>query len=168
MISRILLTTLFFLSTFVFGATFEKSPIESKTFIHSYVQKVGGELIQDNTRITDLVNAGAESKSIKEKTWIIPNKVGTGFEVVVGFKAIPINLHYFDLEITYPEMTLPSGEKRSQINRQIDIAGHDSKFVWPFTYYFDFPYETTPGDWDIKIRSNGDLIYSSTFTIVEH
>lgn len=168
MINRIFFTAIIFISTCVVSAPIEQSSIESKVFINSYVQKIGGELIQDNSRITDLVNVGDEAKPIKEKTWIIPNKVGTGFEIAVGFKSIPLSLKQLDLEITYPEMTLPSGETRSKLNRPIDIAGHDGQYVWRFAYYFDFPYETKPGDWNIKIRSKGNLIHSSTFTVVEH
>lgn len=166
MIRGTLFTALFILSMFANSATIEQSFVESTVFAHSYVKKEGGSLVPDNTRVTDLVNVDADTITLQEKTYIIPNKIGTGFELVVGFTAIPGDLKHFDLEITYPEMTLPSGERRSRLNRPIDISGHDGTYVWIFTYFFDFSYETSPGDWDIKIRSKGNLIHRSTFTVV--
>jgi len=168
MFQRLFFIAFILVSTSVYSALLEQSAIESKVLIYSYIEKNGGELIQDETALSGLVNKGDEPITLKEKTWVIPNKVGTGFEIAVGFKSIPLELKQFDLQITYPEMTLPSGEKRSQLNRPIHIADHDSKYLWYFSYYFDFPYEASPGDWEIEIRSKGNLIHSSTFTVMNH
>jgi len=168
MFQRLFFIVFILVSTTVSSALLEQSAIESKVFIYSYIEKNGGELIQDETALSGLVNKGDKPITLKEKTWIIPNKVGTGFEIAVGFKSIPLELKEFNLQVTYPEMVLPSGEKTSRLNRPIDIADHDGKYLWYFSYYFDFPYETTPGDWKIEIRSKGSLLHSSTFTVVNH
>ncbi|WP_185843672.1 DUF3859 domain-containing protein [Pseudoalteromonas luteoviolacea] len=140
--------------------------IESVVFEHSYIEKVGGEIIDEDTAVNDIISIGERTKILKERTWIIPNRLGTGFEIGVAFFSIPLQIQHFDLSITYPETTLPSGEKKSRLERKIDISGHRGEYVWGFGYYFDFPYETTPGDWHIEIRSKGRLIHSSKFTVV--
>lgn len=68
MIKRILFTTLFFLSTFVVGAAFEQSPIESKIFIHSYVQKVaGGSLFKRIIGLLTLLTLETSLNPLKRK-----------------------------------------------------------------------------------------------------
>lgn len=156
------------LSTMLNAAPLTINTIESFVLAHAYVEKSGGELIHDDSRITDLVHIGGETRVLRDDTWRIPNKLGTGFRIAVAFKSIPLTTRLFDLEITYPEMTLPSGEKRSRLNRAIHLGNHDGNHLWLFAYYFDFPYETTPGEWNIKIRAQGHEVHHSTFTVVEH
>lgn len=156
------------LSTPVFAAQIKQTTITSNVLLNAYVKKVGGELIEDTTRITNLVNIGADTEIIEESTWLIPNKLGTGFEIAVGFQDIPLDITHFDLFITFPETALPSGETRSQLSRQIDITGHKGFFLWNFTFFFDFPYEASQGIWDLKIHSQGNLIHSSRFTVIDH
>ncbi|MBB1302952.1 MAG: DUF3859 domain-containing protein [Porticoccaceae bacterium] len=160
---------LFFLliSMFTCGVTVDQSPIKSQVLDYAYVAKIGGKLVQDNTRVSNFVNEDYEIKVLKEKTWVIPAKLGTGFYIVVGFGYIPSSVQHFDLQINYPEITLPSGEKKSSIYRQIDVSGHDGTFVWPFDYYFDLDYEVVPGKWDIRVFSEGNLIHSSDFTVID-
>lgn len=142
--------------------------IESLILVHSYIQKEGGQLVPDESRITGLVNEGGSYSVLEEKTWVIPNKLGTGFEIAVGFKGIPEDLKRFDLSIKFPEMTLPSGEVKTELNRPIELGGHDGTYLWYFSFFFDFPYETSAGDWNIEIRAQGDAIHNSTFSVVEY
>ncbi|MCF2856668.1 DUF3859 domain-containing protein [Pseudoalteromonas sp. SMS1] len=152
--------------TVAYAAPAAKSDIESIVFMHSYIEKVGGEVIHEAAAVNDVISIGERTKTLKERTWVIPNKLGTGFEIGVAFLSIPQQIQHFDLRITYPKTTLPSGETRSQLERKIDISGHQGEYVWGFAYYFDFPYETTPGDWHIEIRAKGSLIHHSKFTVV--
>ncbi|KZN28998.1 hypothetical protein N480_09525 [Pseudoalteromonas luteoviolacea S2607] len=156
--------SLFFNSAF--AAPVVPDGIESVVFAHSYIEKVGGEVIAEETAVNDIISIGESAKVLQERTWIIPNRLGTGFEIGVAFYSIPVQIQYFDLLITYPETTLPSGEKKSRLERKIDISGHQGEYVWGFGYYFDFPYETTPGDWHIEVRAKGSLIHRSKFTVV--
>lgn len=163
----VIVALVFILGCSAQAATLHYSPIRDILLVHEYVEKVAGELIQDNSRVSSLVNINGESRTLRANTWQIPNRIGTGFSLVVGFIDIPLRLDEFMLEVSYPEMTLPSGETRSEIVRPIDIRGHDGTYLWGFEFFFDFPYETIPGEWDFKIFAQGHLIHRSSFTIVE-
>ena len=145
-----------------------KSPIASSVYGHGYIEKIGGTLVEDDSAITGLAGTDFEINILKKNTWRIPNRIGTGFIIMVDFSFIPQNIEKFSLQITYPEMVLPIGGVRSAINRDIELHRHNGSYRWFFDFYFDFPYETTPGDWKIKIYSEGDLIHSSIFKVVEY
>ncbi|MBQ4837667.1 MULTISPECIES: DUF3859 domain-containing protein [Pseudoalteromonas] len=165
---KALLFCILVLSNFAsMAAQSSRSKIESVVFVHSYIEKIGGELIQDESSLSGVMNVDEQSKTLKERTWIIPNRLGTGFEIGIAFLSIPEHVNNLDVRISYPEMILPSGEKRSQLNRQVDITGHNGEYIWGFAYYFDYPYEATPGDWYIEIHAKGNLVHSSKFTVVE-
>lgn len=145
-----------------------KSPVKSSLYWHGYIEKTGGRFVEDDTAITGLAGTDFEINILKKNTWRIPNRIGTGFIIIVDFSSIPKNIEKFSLQITYPEMTLPIGGVRSAIKRDIDLHRHSGSYRWTFDFYFDFPYETTPGDWKIKIYSEGDLIHSSIFRVVDY
>jgi len=142
--------------------------VKSSVSGYGYIEKIGGRLVEDKSTITNLANTDFKINILKKNTWLIPNKIGTGFIIFVDFSSIPKYIESFNLQVTYPEMKLPLGETRSVINRKIDIHGHNGNYQWFFDFYFDFPYETTPGDWKIKIFSEDDLIHSSIFKVVDH
>jgi hypothetical protein len=150
-----------------YAVKIKPTSIKSIVLDYAYVAKTGGELIEDDSRIGGVVLKDYEIKVIKEKVWIIPNKLGTGFYIDVGFGYIPASVKHFDLHIKYPEIVLPSGERLSSINRRIDIRGHDGTFIWSFDYFFDMAFEAIPGVWDIKVFSQGNLIHSSEFTVID-
>lgn len=141
--------------------------IESEVIEHNYVHKTGGRLVEDHTRVTGLLNVGYDVLVIESDTWKIPNELGNGFYLVVKFTGIPEDINSFELKVNFPEMTLPSGEKRNAINRKIDITGHNGEYEWGFDFYFDFVYESNPGPWNIQVLNGNYKVHSSTFHVVE-
>ncbi|UFS63356.1 DUF3859 domain-containing protein [Sulfurimonas sp. HSL-3221] len=142
--------------------------IKSFLLVHSYLKKTGGSLYQDESRVSGLVNDDTyKIELIAPNVWTIPNKLGTGFVLGVRFYDIPQNVQSLELRVNFPEMTLPTGEKRSSIKRPIDISGHKGSYDWFFEYYFDAAYETNPGDWTIQIYSNSVLLHKSQFEVVQ-
>jgi len=164
---KVILVLCVVLSWSVQAANLAPNSIRSIVLLNEYVEKTGGQIINDTTRVSNLVNVEATTRTLRQNTWEIPNRLGTGFAIVVGFVEIPVGLEQFNLQVSYPEMELPTGENRSVISRPIDISGHDGTFIWGFEFFFDFPYEATPGDWEFKIFSQGHMIHSSRFTVVD-
>lgn len=141
--------------------------IKSEIIEHSYVEKTGGQLFEDDSRVTGLLNVGYDVVEIKRKTWEIPNKLGSGLYLGVKFTKIPAEINSFDLRVSFPEMTLPSGEKRRAISRTIDLIDHNGEYEWFFDFYFDFMYEMNPGPWKIQVFNGNDEVHSSTFYVVD-
>ena len=52
---------------FTCGVTVDQSPIKSQVLDYAYVAKIGGKLVQDNTRVSNFVNEDYEIKVLKEK-----------------------------------------------------------------------------------------------------
>jgi hypothetical protein len=142
--------------------------VQSEVVEHSYIQKTGGRLVEDGSRVTDLLNIGYDVDVIESNTWKVPNVLGNGFLLAVKFSSIPADISSFDLKVSFPEMTLPSGEKRSTVNREIDLTGHNGEYMWVFDFYFDFAYETNPGPWNLQVFSGDYKIHSSTFHVIEN
>lgn len=149
------------------AAKLDTRQIHSLVLNHAYVEKVEGRLIEDASTVTGLANVDMKIRVLQENTWVIPNRIGTGFVLDVGFDGIPKDVTHFDLQVKYPQMILPDGQTRSSIHRPIDLSGHEGVYIWSFGFYFDFPYETAPGEWELQVFSKGSLIHRSTFQIVE-
>ena len=134
---------------------------------HSHVAKHGGELAKDSSRVTGLVNRGYDIAVLTKDTWKIPNTLGHGFLLQVDFSNISTDIQYFDLKVDFPEMELPNGELRSKIQRKIELGDHGGLYTWYFDFYFDFPYEATPGLWSLTVTTENEVIHTSVFEVVQ-
>jgi len=138
---------------------------EGVGFNHGHVQRISGNLVEDQNSETGYTWKNAKFTDIKE-TNLIPLKKGHGFDVHLLLFKLSSETEAIEVAVTHPPMELPSGKVLT--TRRASILTHNRRGFpeTSFTYTMDEDYELVEGEWTLTFSHQGNDLFRIAFIVM--